>query len=156
MRHKPQATFGTMNTDVLEAIHSACVVLLLRAISGLANVLLAKLAPSTKLIDMRELERWCPTACPTYAGRVPLPNSSAVRRPSMSCTRQARGPGVIWRKPSGRYAPSALPPFVHGDSVRPMEQRRCSCLKPTAGDDRSCSYVIRPHTAGLVQFAANA
>jgi hypothetical protein len=29
-------------------------------------------------------------------------------------------------------------------------------LKPTAGDDRSCSYVIRPHTAGLVQFAANA
>jgi hypothetical protein len=30
----------------------------------------------------------------------------------------------------------------------------CFRLKPAAGDDRSCSYVIRPHPAG-VQFTAN-
>ena len=48
------------------------------------------------------------------------------------------------------------PPVVPCESAADRRPRDCSCLKPTAGDDRSGSYVIRPHTAGLVQFAANA
>jgi ABC-type transport system substrate-binding protein len=39
--------------------------------------------------DLRELGRWCPTACPTYAARVPR-NSSGVRRP-LEAGRARRG-----------------------------------------------------------------
>jgi uncharacterized protein (TIGR02118 family) len=51
--------------------------------------------------------------------------------------------------------PGALPPFVQLDSAVDRIAAIASASLRQA-DDRSCSYVIRPHSAGLVQFAANA
>ena len=93
----------------------------------------------------------CPAILQTYtpSGTGPLSDRDAASLPLHErdqLTRLTRPEGAV-----------SEPVLVSHRGVMAQQERSCwFCLIATAGDDRSCSYVNRPHTAGLVQSAANA
>jgi len=97
----------------------------------------------SRLAAIEEGPRRAPPACA-------MPRTESVAATGPRGRRGSHAP-TTWSRdskcPSGRSSLRA----------RVCCRRRCSfCLIAPAGDDRSWSYVIRPHTSGAGQLAANA